>query len=78
MGKKTLEFAYFFLMIFGKDYVIHINDDNDSSSFSCVLYKQSVVRLILGVTKPLYNLGKTIILGEFSLRECIVCQSSGI
>ena len=39
MGKKTLEFAYFVLMVFGQGYVIYINDDNDSSSLKCVFYK---------------------------------------
>ena len=60
MSKKTLKFDYFFLMISSQDYVIHISDDNDSSSLMCVFYKQSVVRLTLGVTKPLYDLGKKI------------------
>ena len=31
MGNKTLEFAYFLIMISNRDYVIHINNDNDSS-----------------------------------------------
>ena len=59
MGNKTLEFAYFLIMISNRDYVIHINNDNDSS-FNNMFHKQSVVRLTLGVTKPLYSLGEMI------------------
>ena len=60
IGKKSLEFAYFFLMISGQGYVIHINDDNSNSLLGYVFYKQNVVKLTLEVTKPLYSIGKTI------------------
>ena len=58
MGKKTLEFVYFFLMISNENYVIHINDDNDIAFVNCVQIKCGQTNTV--VTKPLYRLSKII------------------